>query len=156
MRGGARWKDRHAVLSMAQTRATSKALGQILRWLPVLAGFSGTPAEEMPHPAAEAPKPQTPIPEPRRKKASPAQIKMLKAVSYERAEAIMDDCAKNDKPLKHQDNDSLAASVRKHALIATDLDIDALKFDEVDILKDAIEKAETNADGEVVIPEVEF
>ena len=33
---------------MAQTRATSKALAQALRWIPVLAGYSGTPYEEMP------------------------------------------------------------------------------------------------------------
>jgi hypothetical protein len=43
-----RWTERHAVKSMAQTRATSKAIGQVLRWIPVLAGFSGTPYEEMP------------------------------------------------------------------------------------------------------------
>jgi hypothetical protein len=46
--GRARWGERHAVKSMAQTRATSKAIGQVLRWIPVLAGFSGTPYEEMP------------------------------------------------------------------------------------------------------------
>lgn len=39
---------RHAIESMAQTRATSKAIAQVLRWIPVLAGYSGTPAEEMP------------------------------------------------------------------------------------------------------------
>ena len=58
-----RWAnaERHAVLSMAQTRATSKALGQVLRWIPELAGYSGTPAEEMPAPAAPAPaKPKKP------------------------------------------------------------------------------------------------
>lgn len=38
---------RHAVMSMAQTRATSKCLGQVLRFIPVMAGFSGTPFEEM-------------------------------------------------------------------------------------------------------------
>ena len=45
-----RWRnaERHALKSMAQTRATSKALGQVLRWIPELAGYSGTPAEEMP------------------------------------------------------------------------------------------------------------
>ena len=42
-----RWTERHAMKSMAQTRAVSKALGQCLRWIPVLAGYSGTPAEEM-------------------------------------------------------------------------------------------------------------
>ena len=46
-RGKQRWSERHAVKSMAQTRATSKAIGQVLRFIPVLAGFSGTPAEEM-------------------------------------------------------------------------------------------------------------
>jgi hypothetical protein len=122
----------------------------------VLAGFSGTPAEEMPHPAAEKPKAQAPIPEPRRKKASDAQKKMLKAASYIRAERIECICATNDLPLKHQERDVLAASIRKHALLATGIVFDDLKFDEVDPLKDAIEKAETNADGEVVIPSEEF
>lgn len=41
-------RDRHALKSMAQTRATSKSIGQVLRWIAVLAGFSGTPYEEMP------------------------------------------------------------------------------------------------------------
>lgn len=43
-----RWYDRHAVKSMCQTRAASKALAQVLRFIPVLAGYSGTPQEEMP------------------------------------------------------------------------------------------------------------
>lgn len=60
-----RGKEKHAIKSMAQTRATSKAIAQILRWIPVLAGYSGTPAEEMddgpqkhinPTPAENAPK----------------------------------------------------------------------------------------------------
>lgn len=38
---------RHAILSMAQTRATSKALSQALRFVVVMAGYSGTPSEEM-------------------------------------------------------------------------------------------------------------
>ncbi|MDE2426760.1 MAG: hypothetical protein KGO96_12735 [Elusimicrobia bacterium] len=41
-----RWKEKHAAKSMAQTRGTSKAIAQILRWIPILAGYSGTPAEE--------------------------------------------------------------------------------------------------------------
>lgn len=49
-RGESRWKtaDEHAIRSMAQTRATSKALAAPLRFIVKLAGFSGTPAEEMP------------------------------------------------------------------------------------------------------------
>lgn len=33
--------------SMAQTRALAKVLANVLRWIPVLAGYRGTPAEEM-------------------------------------------------------------------------------------------------------------
>lgn len=44
------WKSRddYALRSMAQTRATSKALGSVLRFVVTLAGYAGTPAEEMP------------------------------------------------------------------------------------------------------------
>lgn len=44
------WADRdeHAIRSMAQTRAQSKALASALRWVVELGGFAGTPAEEMP------------------------------------------------------------------------------------------------------------
>jgi hypothetical protein len=46
----ARWAqaDDFAVRSMAQTRATSKALKAATAWLMVLAGYKPTPAEEMP------------------------------------------------------------------------------------------------------------
>jgi hypothetical protein len=37
----------HHVISMAQTRANSKAIASVLRWVAVLAGYSGTPYEEM-------------------------------------------------------------------------------------------------------------
>jgi hypothetical protein len=44
-----KWEHRaeHAIRSMAQTRAQSKALASALRWVVELGGFSGTPAEEM-------------------------------------------------------------------------------------------------------------
>lgn len=42
-------RDDYALRSMAQTRATSKALGSVLRFVVTLAGYSGTPAEEVPH-----------------------------------------------------------------------------------------------------------
>ena len=38
----------YAVKSMAQTRAISKAISSCFRWVVVLAGYSGTPYEEMP------------------------------------------------------------------------------------------------------------
>ena len=43
------WKDsdEFAIRSMAQTRAASKALASVLRFVVTLAGFAGTPAEEM-------------------------------------------------------------------------------------------------------------
>lgn len=44
-----RWDNRPAfmVRSMAQTRACAKALRNVLAWVAVLAGYEGTPAEEM-------------------------------------------------------------------------------------------------------------
>jgi hypothetical protein len=44
-----RWADSadFEVRSMAQTRAMSRALASVLRFIPTLAGFGGTPAEEM-------------------------------------------------------------------------------------------------------------
>jgi len=52
-----RWRnaDDYAIRSMAQTRATSKALRGPLGFIVTLAGFESTPAEEMP--AAPAPAP---------------------------------------------------------------------------------------------------
>src|SRR5207244_13274999 len=37
----------YALLSMAQTRATSKAMGNALRWVFKLAGYEGASSEEM-------------------------------------------------------------------------------------------------------------
>ena len=44
-----KWKNKpwFQLASMAQTRAASKAFSNILRWVVVLAGYKGTPAEEM-------------------------------------------------------------------------------------------------------------
>ena len=58
-----KWKDsdEYAVRSMAQTRASSKALASVLRFVVTLAGYSGTPAEEMPsNGGGEAPSTQAP------------------------------------------------------------------------------------------------
>jgi hypothetical protein len=76
MNGQPRWNERHACKSMAQTRATSKAIGQVLRWIPVLAGFSGTPYEEMPpggYDGAAAPPKQRETPARVAKGAPPAR-----------------------------------------------------------------------------------
>lgn len=50
MRDERTWKDRddYALRSMAQTRATSKALRGPLGFIVTLAGFEATPSEEMP------------------------------------------------------------------------------------------------------------
>jgi len=42
-------RDDYALLSMAQTRATAKALRSVLAFVVSLAGYETTPAEEMPH-----------------------------------------------------------------------------------------------------------
>lgn len=41
------YNQRFMIRSMAQTRASAKALSNVLRWVIVLAGYEGTPAEEM-------------------------------------------------------------------------------------------------------------
>lgn len=50
MRSESTWSDRdeYALSSMAQTRATSKALRQPLGWVMLLAGYEAGPAEEQP------------------------------------------------------------------------------------------------------------
>jgi hypothetical protein len=42
-----RGKPNYAIRSMAQTRAGGKAIRSVFAWVAVLAGYSGTPAEEM-------------------------------------------------------------------------------------------------------------
>jgi hypothetical protein len=56
LRDESRWEksDDYAIRSMAQTRATSKALASVLRFVATLAGYSGTPAEEMPREGGDA------------------------------------------------------------------------------------------------------
>lgn len=51
---------RYAAESMAVTRATSKAISQKLRFIPVLAGYVGTPAEEMVLERNDPPQPRQP------------------------------------------------------------------------------------------------
>lgn len=55
-------RDDYALRSMAQTRAASKSLGSVLRFVITLAGYSGTPAEEMPREASPLPRTQPPAP----------------------------------------------------------------------------------------------
>lgn len=139
MRGQPRWKDRHAVLSMCQTRATSKALGQILRFIPVLAGYSGTPAEEMP--VAES-TPRVPREKPVTAKtlASDEQIRALKAASYDR-------CAELGLGRDHK----AAASIRKAALAHFGLESTRIPAIAVEALERAILDA-TLVDGHGHIP----
>jgi hypothetical protein len=53
-------RDAYALRSMAQTRATSKALRQPLGFVMSLAGYEATPAEEMPAEAREETPPASP------------------------------------------------------------------------------------------------
>lgn len=62
-------RDDYALRSMAQTRATSKALRQPLGFVMSLAGLEATPAEEMPH--EDAPKASGP-------RATKAQLEKIK------------------------------------------------------------------------------
>jgi hypothetical protein len=75
-------RDDYALRSMAQTRATSKAMRQPLGFIITLAGFDATPAEEMPSsetfkaPAAAG---GLPITEPQQKKIYLLRDKLVKA-----------------------------------------------------------------------------
>jgi len=57
-----RWNDeegkpsKHAIMGMAQTRAQSRALASVLRFLMEIAGIDGTPAEEMEGVTRDAPR----------------------------------------------------------------------------------------------------
>lgn len=81
-----RWgyADEYAVKSMAQTRAMSRALRGVLAWVLVLAGYSPTPADEMP-PGGFQNQPgfvNAPAPQPKAEPSVPvAELKAL----YDRA-----------------------------------------------------------------------
>ena len=47
--------DEYAILSMAQTRAIGKAYRNVIGWLMKMAGYEGTPAEEMPQQPSSKP-----------------------------------------------------------------------------------------------------
>lgn len=67
MRGETKWakSDDYALRSMAQTRATSKAMRLPLAWVMTLAGYAATPYEEMPDDQKRpARRPRTPAPAP--------------------------------------------------------------------------------------------
>jgi hypothetical protein len=69
-------RDDFAVRSMAQTRATAKALRMPLGFIMTLAGYEPTPVEEMPHEASNGN--HQPTPKPATRPAAPAAQKELK------------------------------------------------------------------------------
>jgi hypothetical protein len=56
MRDEPNWRIKpwYQLASMAQTRSASKAFSNLLRFVPILAGYKGTPAEELPASEKEA------------------------------------------------------------------------------------------------------
>lgn len=79
---GTRQKAMQQLESMAQTRATSKVLSQLLRWVVVLGatGVSGTPAEEM---GGKAGKPKQSAEAGTVKRISDGQRKRIFAIAHE-------------------------------------------------------------------------
>lgn len=73
------WKSRplHALKSMAQTRATSKAFRQLLSWIMVMAGYMPTPAEEMDGAIDDLISRTRTVTEGEERMASPAQINLI-------------------------------------------------------------------------------
>jgi hypothetical protein len=92
LRSERRWAnaDDFAVRSMAQTRAMSKALSSVLRFVVTLAGYQGTPAEEMPRDQGEPvqevssrPAPQAAPVQPTQRQATAKQKGLLNAKAAE-------------------------------------------------------------------------
>jgi hypothetical protein len=83
----ANWRDRddYALRSMAQTRATSKALRQPLGFVITLAGFDATPAEEIPEGEFRAPalREDDYLSEGQRKKIYALRAKLIKADAFD-------------------------------------------------------------------------
>jgi len=82
LRGERNWSDRDdfALRSMAQTRATAKALRMPLGFVMTLAGFEATPSEEMTaemERAPEPPKPTPPAPKPKACATDESRAKMI-------------------------------------------------------------------------------
>ncbi len=83
--------DDYAIRGMAQTRASSRALSGPLRWIVTLAGYEGTPVEEMDSvdrgsspPAGNGSRPSSPPAKPSERPATAKQRAMIGA----RADAI--------------------------------------------------------------------
>ncbi len=85
LRSEANWKnsDTYAICSMAQTRALSKAVKGVLGYVVIMAGYSDTPAEEMPREASASP--------PKKDKA-PAMRTRIKELAVE-ADALRENTA---------------------------------------------------------------
>lgn len=83
-----RWSyaDEYAVKSMAQTRAMSRALRGVLSWVLVLAGYSPTPADEMPPGGFHEQPAFTQAPAPKPKPEPNVPVAELKAL-YDKAAA---------------------------------------------------------------------
>lgn len=90
-RGNPKWTDEYAIKSMSITRATSKALRIPLGWVMTLAGYSGTPFEEMD--TFNNSNPNNKKPAPGKKSGSgrkPAPAKPAPATDEEAANDIVD------------------------------------------------------------------
>jgi hypothetical protein len=79
--------------SMAQTRACSKVLSNLLKFVAVMAGYAGTPAEEMTGRESDAPRTQTQAPQ-RSGKAAPSDP--ISEPQCNRLWAIAKNSAKSD------------------------------------------------------------
>ena len=140
-----RWTERHAVLSMAGTRATSKALSQPLRWIMVLSGLSGTPMEEMPAKDPRPPANRRPVqsepneadqapdapgwddskPDPKGAPVSAGQLKRLWTLTREKhgedAEAVLRAVLKrweltSSKHIQAEDYDAIVSAVENEVI----------------------------------------
>lgn len=82
---------------------------------------------------------------------------MLFAVSMRQAEDLFTECEAHDRQINYEDTYALAAAIRSNAAEACCIvDREKIHIDEVTLLKDAIERAEVDSEGDTVIAEKRF
>lgn len=115
------WKNKptYALKSMAQTRASAKALRHILAWVAVLAGYSATPAEEVPPGGFNSAPPVQQDPEKRRKMY---WAKFFNLKSAKEADELLKELEKADIPIKDKEAIKGKIMSKKQQLIEQEAD----------------------------------
>lgn len=143
-----RWanRDRFQLRSMAQTRAGSKALRNVFAWVVIMAGYSGTPAEEVEDSAPEIvntpqkPTTQNTAPRTVQPLASEKQLKFIDSLCQEKGKRVVDIESAVGKKYSEWTSHDASKIIEK---------LQAIKPDNIDVLANSLntsvaEEAEKN------------